>query len=208
MTKRSKIIIGASLGLLVAVPGVALAVQQDGPGAPRTRAEVQAKTQERFTALDTNRDGAVTQAEIDASRAKRVQERDAKRAERRTAMFQRLDTDRNGQLSPAEFAARPARDADARDGEHRGRRGDRHGGRGGHHRGGPDGAGRDGGQGMLARMDANHDGRVTLAEMQAPALARFDRADANRDGTVTREEMRAARQAARGTTPPTGNPAN
>lgn len=213
MTKRSKIIIGASLGLLVGVPGVALAVG-DGHDLPRTRAEVQSRVQERFAALDANHDGAVTQAEADAARAQHMQERAARRAERTQARFARLDTDHNGQLSPAEFAARPDRGPEARGGDED-RRGPRHGwgggrrGHGGHgdgHRGGPD-AGPDGGRDMFARADANRDGRLTLAEMTAPALARFDRIDANRDGTISREEMQAARRTMRDAPPPPAAPA-
>ena len=48
--------------------------------------------------------------------------------------------------------------------------------------------------GMMKRADADNDGRISLAEMQAHALQRFDQADANRDGTVTREERRDMRQ--------------
>jgi Ca2+-binding EF-hand superfamily protein len=47
---------------------------------------------------------------------------------------------------------------------------------------------------MFDRLDADKDGRVSLAEASTHALALFDRADANRDGTVTPEERRAAWQ--------------
>jgi len=46
---------------------------------------------------------------------------------------------------------------------------------------------------MLARVDTDRDGRISLAEMTAQRLARFDRLDTNRDGTLTREERRVAR---------------
>ena len=46
--------------------------------------------------------------------------------------------------------------------------------------------------GMHGRMfdmaDANHDGRVSLAEMTDAAVHHFDQADANHDGTLTPEE--------------------
>ena len=48
------------------------------------------------------------------------------------------------------------------------------------------------------RMDADRDGRVSLAEATALRLQRFDRIDTDKDGTITREERRAARQARRG----------
>jgi hypothetical protein len=50
---------------------------------------------------------------------------------------------------------------------------------------------------MVARMDSNHDGRVSLAEAEARALEAFDRADANHDGVVTPEERQAAHGAMR-----------
>ena len=50
------------------------------------------------------------------------------------------------------------------------------------------------GANMIERLDSDHDGRVSLAEAQAKALAMFDRIDANRDGTVTPDERRAARE--------------
>ena len=40
----------------------------------------------------------------------------------------------------------------------------------------------------FARADANRDGVVTRAEMQAQTRERFKRLDANKDGVVTREE--------------------
>ncbi|PTQ13618.1 calcium-binding protein [Sphingomonas oleivorans] len=165
-----KIVIGAGLAALLAVPVLA---QQEKPdrNAPQTRAAVEARVRERFAAIDTNRDGAVTKAEHDAYREK-------KHGERRAALFARLDKDGNGQISQAEFMARPER-GEAGEWGHRG-----------HHRGhGFAGFGRGD---RFAAMDANKDGRVTLAEASARPLAMFDRADANKDGTVTPEERRAA----------------
>ena len=44
----------------------------------------------------------------------------------------------------------------------------------------------------LAEQDANHDGKLTLAEMKAAAEALFKRMDANKDGSVVPAEARAA----------------
>jgi hypothetical protein len=41
---------------------------------------------------------------------------------------------------------------------------------------------------LLAMADTNHDGRVSLAEAEAAALAHFDRADRNHDGKITPDE--------------------
>jgi len=40
--------------------------------------------------------------------------------------------------------------------------------------------------------DTNHDGRVSLAEAEAAALAHFDKADLNHDGKITPEERQQA----------------
>ena len=45
---------------------------------------------------------------------------------------------------------------------------------------------------MMKRLDANHDGKITLEELSAPELAAFDAADANHDGVVTPEGRAAA----------------
>jgi Ca2+-binding EF-hand superfamily protein len=50
---------------------------------------------------------------------------------------------------------------------------------------------------MMARLDTNQDGKVTLEEMTTATLARFDRADANHDGILTPDERAAARDAMR-----------
>ena len=50
------------------------------------------------------------------------------------------------------------------------------------------------GEGMANRLfgmaDANRDGRVSLQEAEAAALAHFDRVDRNRDGRVSPDERR------------------
>jgi hypothetical protein len=47
---------------------------------------------------------------------------------------------------------------------------------------------------LFAMADANHDGRVSLQEAEAVALARFDRMDLNHDGKLTPDERRQARE--------------
>ncbi len=44
------------------------------------------------------------------------------------------------------------------------------------------------GERMFEMADTNHDGRVSLAEAQAAALAHFDKADLNHDGKITPDE--------------------
>lgn len=191
-----KIMLGAGMAALLA-GGAFAADQAQRPDhkSPITRAEVKAKVDARFNAADTNHDGVLTRAEFDAARAQMKAQFEARMKERADARFAQMDTDKNGQISKAEYdnarAARRAKWEEARaDGkwqQHRGMgHGMHHGMRG--MRGGPD---------LFDRMDANKDGKVTLAEAEAGPLARFDKADANKDGTLTPEERQAARKAMR-----------
>lgn len=173
---------------MVAMTGAAYAHNHDDAGKPVTRAEVQAKVKAHFDKMDANKDGVVTSAEFEAARTQMREEWKAKAAERRGERFASMDANKDGQLSRAEFDAghqprgeRAGGDRkDGKDGKHRWA-----------HRGGKRGSM---GEGWFARVDADKDGKVTLAEASAKALERFDRADANRDGTVTPEEHKAARE--------------
>jgi Ca2+-binding EF-hand superfamily protein len=174
-----KILFGAGAALFV-LSGTALA-QQPAPGGERptsvTRDQAVAKAEERFAALDGNRDGRVTVEEAQ-------QARQARRAERQGQMFDRLDANRDGQISREEFGQRLAMRA-----ERRGERGMRRG-----MRGGMNGAGAE----RRAMRMFGEDGAITREEFRQRALQRFERLDANRDGTVTVEERRAAREQMRG----------
>jgi hypothetical protein len=189
---------GAGIAALLAIPVFA----QMGPGGPDgpdgqgpiTRAEVKAKIDARFAEADANRDGVVTKAEWDAARA-------AKKAERKDAAFDRIDANRDGQISKDEWdAPRPGGMAEAGpppEGAGSPPPGDADSGKhGGGHRG-HGGPGMMMGGDMFDRMDANHDGKVTLAEAEAKPLEMFDKADTNHDGIVTPEERKAAWQAMR-----------
>jgi Ca2+-binding EF-hand superfamily protein len=179
---------GAGLLALAAVPALG---QPGGEGRfaqPLTRAAVQAQVQARFARADANRDGFVTRDEVRARAEAGRAERQAGRGERRARMFDRLDANHDGSISRTEFEARPAFRGNAR-GERRGMRGQRFA-----HRGGA--MARFGGR-VFETMDADHDGRVALAEANRAALERFDRVDANRDGTISPEERQAAREAFR-----------
>jgi Ca2+-binding EF-hand superfamily protein len=192
---------GAALAALAIAPVSAQpAPGPRGPDAhPVTRADVQSRVQQRFGRIDANRDGFVTEAElrarVEASRAERQQ----RRGERRAQLFARLDANRDGSISREEFDNRPQLRGGERDerraawAERRGQRFARHGGPRGPR--GAMGAGL--GLRAFAALDSDRDGRVSLAEANARALARFDRVDSNRDGTITMEERRAAREASR-----------
>ena len=85
----------------------------------------------------------------------------------RTRMFDRLDRDGDGFASAGDLPARAA--------------------------GGTAGGAGD----MLARADADGDGKVSRAEFAAAPSPGFDRLDADGDGTVTQAEFAAAAQALR-----------
>ena len=156
-----------------------------------TRDEAVSHVRDMFARLDTNRDGFVTREEAQAAHKKMAGEmRDKMRkrfAERRGETFDRLDTNHDGSISRQEFMAQSQaggrRAFGMRDGAagtpmrmHRVAMRMGFGGR------------------MFDVADANHDGRVTLAEAQAAALAHFDRADLNHDGKITPEERQQARE--------------
>jgi Ca2+-binding EF-hand superfamily protein len=48
----------------------------------------------------------------------------------------------------------------------------------------------------IARMDNDHDGKISLAEASAIMLGMFDAADTNHDGTLSQDERTAAMAAA------------
>jgi hypothetical protein len=197
MTK-SIILAGAAL---IALGGAALAQppgrpgpNRPAPGADVSRAQVIASVDQRFARMDANNDGRFTREEAQAGRQ-------ARRAERMTAMFDRLDADHNGAISREEMTeGHQRRMAD----------GGGRGGRGGHGRRGPggpgmrhgpppggpgagEGPGGPGGPGMRGQRLFGERGFITRDQLRERALARFDRADADRNGTLTAAEREAAR---------------
>ena len=173
-----------------------------------TRDEVVTHVRDMFARLDTNKDGYVTREEVEALHQKmagamgmagdmgrRFAQHGMMMGDR-GAVFDKLDANHDGSISRQEFmAAQPQvqerRMIIMRDG-------------------GPDGAAAPGAPGMKMRMhgmgmggfgghlfdmaDGNKDGRVSLAEAQAAALAHFDKADLNHDGKLTPEERQQAHQ--------------
>ena len=185
---------------LIALGGAALAQPPGGPGPNRpaagadvTRAQVIASVEQRFSRMDANNDGRFTREEAQAGRQ-------ARRAERMTAMFDRLDADHNGAISREEMVEGHQRRM--ADGGGRGRRGP--GGPGMRHGpppGGPEageGPGGPRGPGMRGQRLFGEQGFVTRDQLRDRALARFDRADADRNGTLTAAERQAARGEMRG----------
>jgi Ca2+-binding EF-hand superfamily protein len=145
------------------IPGAAFAQSQPAQAAPQseTRANFAAKIDSAFNNVDTNHDGNVTKAEIQALQTKELQDMQTRQQQQMDAEFKKLDTNHDNSLSVAEFkaAARPL-PAPAPDEP-------------------------------LKRLDTNKDGKISKDEYRAPKLADFDKADANHDGTVTVAELQA-----------------
>jgi Ca2+-binding EF-hand superfamily protein len=137
----------------------------EAPPQPVTRAGLATELEREFRALDTNKDGYLSQAEIAAGQVNRQKQLEALARKRREAAFTAMDTNKDGQLSHDEFLAnnvmakRPM----------------------------PNGAK------ALVRLDANKDGRLTLAEYTALMLSNFDKSDANHDAVLSPEEGRVRR---------------
>jgi Ca2+-binding EF-hand superfamily protein len=187
----------------------------------QTRATVEARATRMFARFDTNHDGFISQAEIDALQAQRAQKAE-QRAQRfdPSKIFDRLDLNHDGRITVAEAQAERSRRLQAKGAEHAPA-----------HAGGFTGlfaradtnkdgvvtraefetmgeqlrtrmqhasvAGR-GGSRLFETADSNKDGRISEAELQQAELANFDRMDLNHDGTITpdeRQQMKAQRHA-------------
>ena len=131
---------------------------------PVTRAQFLANYQARFNAADSNHDGVLDSSEIAAAQQKQLQAARARQQHELEAEFNRLDTNHDGQLSKAEFMA-AARPITLRETP----------------------------QQVIAAMDSNKDGKITLQEYETGPLANFNKVDANHDGIVTPQEVQAAR---------------
>lgn len=169
-----------------------------------------------FARLDTNHDGFITREEAAAvhERMAAMQggmgEQMAGRhlpMPNRAAMFDRLDTNHDGSLSRQEFLSAQPEIREQRvvvlrrGGQEAGampEMPDMQGMKMRMHAMGMGGMQHGQGHGFGAHMfemaDTNHDGRVSLAEAQALALAHFDRLDTNHDGQITPDEHARAHQ--------------
>ena len=154
-------------------PGVAPApMTPPTPGTPHvrvmfnsdhdmTRAEVADHVGKMFAKLDTNHDGNISRQEFTAGKPQ--------------VRTEQVFVMRDG--APGAPGAHPP--MEGMDGMRMHMR----------HIGGMGMGGRFGGH-LLEMADGNHDGRVSLAEAQAAALAHFDKADLNHDGKITPDERK------------------
>lgn len=157
--------------------------------------------------FDTNKDGAVTQAEFEAAMTNRFHTMDTdhngvvsvtefshyiqqRRLEHKQARFKSIDRNGDGQVSKDEYLAYQAKKAETRfarlDKNHDGvlntdelaSRGFRFHHHGNHQR-------------LFHKLDSNGDGVISLEESRKAALAWFARLDSNGDKVVTNKEATA-----------------
>lgn len=188
----------AGLGLSLSVAGIAFAANEAAPPLagdphmgmhqvmrlPATRAEVKAQVDAHFAALDRNHDGFVTPDELPmramADMGRGGMRGSAPNKDALDHMFAMMDKDGNGQISKAEFDAFHADGMHMRHSSHE------------EHGPGTDAGMHDRRDMMVAMLfrhaDANQDGKVSRAEAEAAALARFDRADTDHDGVLSEAE--------------------
>lgn len=223
-------LIGAALAAALAVTGSIAPAQtakatatapKAAKAGPATRAEMQSRLATLFAKVDTNRDGFVTKAELDALEAQREQKLEQRAARFDPAkIFARLDANKDGKITVAEADAARSQRSVAKGGKPAHAQATAFSGLFARADANKDGAITRAefdtlGQQLKGKLehagaaqaklttrlfdnaDANKDGRVTLAEMQQAALARFDKADANHDGKITPDERSKLRPAAR-----------
>lgn len=201
----NKFLIGAA-ALAVAVPALAQVMPMADHA--QTRAAVVAKVQKHFATIDTNRDGFIAGDEMQAMGGKQHGNRMGDGGHGMAmhdgdemamhdgpmgnpgAMFDRLDANHDGSISRDEFARghqmRIERKVVMNDGA------GGNGGTGGDHQDMMHA--HQMGNHMLKKADSNNDGRISLSEMTAVALQRFDRTDTNHDGVITGDERQAMHQ--------------
>lgn len=177
---------GLGLAALAAVPALAQA-SADAPARhrtarPITRAVFLKHVEDRFARLDVNHDGYIDRNEAGAPAGTTAGPRGRGRGDP-NASFDRMDANHDGSISRAEYLAYRSRGP-------RGARGATADGAPRPHRAslGWGFTGR-----WFDRVDADRDGRISLAEAQRAATALFDRLDTNHDGTLSPEERTAAR---------------
>ena len=222
------LLIGGAIAAFALTPALAQTATATAKGDHKarveTRADVQSGVAKMFGRLDSNKDGAVSAAELDSSQAKRA-ERIGQKMDKKAdnfdpaKMFARLDTSKDGKLTKTEVDAAKAARAQTKGKPQTagkpGRGSDQLFARADANKDQvitlaelkampkPDfskraekRAARGGMKGQLfGQADLNKDGKVPLAEAQAAALVHFDKADTNKDGKVTPDERKAARQA-------------
>lgn len=220
----TKILLSGAAALAIAAGSAAFA-QAAPPAHPgrghimqtELRTDVPAHVAKMFARLDTNHDGFISKAEVDAMQAQHAAKAE-QRAQKFNAdkIFDRLDANKDGKVTQAEAEAAHQARVQAKGGQPaEAHAAGFHGlfaradtnkdgvitraefdAMGTQIRGRMEQAGMHRGFGgkMFDMADTNKDGRVSLAEAQQLALQHFDRVDTNHDGKITPEERQQAHQ--------------
>ncbi len=184
--------------IIAALGATAAAGQSGAKAAPKQakRADIQQRLDARFAAFDTNKDGVLTKAEIDAERSKFVGFTRAVITNQVRQEFAAADKNKDGKASLAEMEAiapPSARSGTAKAFERLDANKDKAVTLAEFAAAAPPpqvGATAD----FLRRFDADKDGKVTKAEYTGPGLQAFDMVDANKDGTITAAEKQKVRE--------------
>lgn len=130
---------------------------------PLSRALYMQRVDNSFVTVDTNKDGFMDRAEIEAAETKVMSARKSTALRQRETAFRNMDSNKDGSLTLQEYnaalVAAPLSKPDATP--------------------------------VLNRLDTNKDGKISLAENRAPSMAQFDRADTNKDGALSVAERKA-----------------
>jgi Ca2+-binding EF-hand superfamily protein len=148
-----------------------------------SREEASRMPDERFTKLDTDGNGSLSEAELAAG--KRGHSDPAARAERQAKRFAKLDADGDGSLSPDETRRMPEAVFRKLDTNSDGVLGAEEFSAAGSKRHAKRRPGK-----MLEKTDTNNDGKVDVQEAQAMADQFFSKLDKNSDGVLTSNEMK------------------
>lgn len=150
-----------ALFLAAAAAPVAAQAQGQAEEVP-SKAELQKTLDDNYARMDSNKDGNLTRAEVEAAQSVALKQAQQLVDQRMAQEFAKLDANKDGQVSLAEFtAATPKARAGSVDQ-------------------------------FLQRFDGNKDGKVSPAEYKSPMLAAFDRVDSNKDGVVSPQERQSA----------------
>jgi hypothetical protein len=147
---------------MAAAPGIAQTKPAAAAAQPETRAAFTAEIQAKFKSLDSDNDGSIEKAEVDAANTTAAQHAEARLNAQMDAEFAKLDTNKDKQISLSEFkaAAPKARPVPAAQ--------------------------------VIGRVDTNKDQKLSFAEFSATPLKAFDQLDTNKDGTISVAEQQAA----------------
>ncbi|HKT15518.1 MAG TPA: EF-hand domain-containing protein [Allosphingosinicella sp.] len=159
-------IFGSAIALLIAqattAAPAATATPAQAAPQPTTKASIQARVGTAFDRLDTNKDGWVDRAEAQKAMDARNAAAAKQRSDAIAAAFTRLDTNKDGSLNRQEFTASITP-----------------------YKAPP-------GLPYMDGYDTDKNGRVSLSEATAAAMATFDKVDRDRNGVLSEQEERAA----------------